>query len=54
MHYFAQDGNYGDAAMLVVVDTKHFTEQDWDSIDMASDWEKAQIALEISNRISGR
>jgi hypothetical protein len=31
-HYFATDGNYGDAEDLVVIDTDLFTEEDWTSI----------------------
>jgi len=37
MTYFAQDGNYGDASNLVIVDTTKWTEEEWASVEEASD-----------------
>ena len=48
MHYFAKDGNYGDALGLVVVDTSEWTEQDWVLIDEAIDDERPEIAEQIN------
>lgn len=48
MHYFAKDGNYGDALGLVVVDTSEWTEQDWVLIDEAMDDERPEIAEQIN------
>lgn len=35
--YFAKDGNYGDAADLLLVDTDTFTAEDFENIDMRRD-----------------
>jgi len=48
MHYFAADGNYGDASGLVVVDTSEWTEADWVRIDEAMDDERPEIAEQIN------
>lgn len=32
-HYFAQDGNYGTADEIEIVDTSNWTEEMWDLID---------------------
>ena len=50
MHYFAKDGNYGDALGLVVVNTSEWTEQDWVLIDEAMDDERPEIAQQMSER----
>lgn len=47
-HYFAADGNYGDASGLVVVDTSEWTEADWVRIDEAMDDERPEIAGQIN------
>lgn len=47
-HYFAADGNYGDAHNGVVVDTERFTESDWEEIENAHDSERADVAIRIS------
>ena len=46
--YFGLDGNYGDAAGLVVVDTSNWTADDFDLIDEASDDKRAFAAIEIA------
>lgn len=33
LHYFAADGNYGDAACLVILDTTDWTPDHWDYFD---------------------
>jgi len=48
IHYFAADGNYGDAANLVVVDTGDWTADDWADIDFAIDANRPLIALSRS------
>jgi hypothetical protein len=35
--YFAEDGNYGDASGLVIVDTSDWTEEQWQMIEGTSD-----------------
>jgi len=51
-HYFAKDGNYGDALGLVVVDTSDWTEEHWVLIDEAMDDERPEIAEEINATIN--
>lgn len=48
MHYFAADGNYGDASGLIVVDTSNWTEEDWVLIDEAFDYDRPKIAEELT------
>lgn len=48
-HYFAQDGIYGDATDLVLVDTTNWTEDDWLLIEDAQDYERADLAQRISD-----
>lgn len=48
-HYFAQDGNYGDATELIIVDTDKWTEDDWLLIEDAHDSERADLAERIAN-----
>jgi hypothetical protein len=47
--YFAEDGTYGNAKGLLVLDTELWTEDDWHKIDTASDNERATVALSIAN-----
>ena len=49
-HYFAIDGNYGDASLIVIVDTTDWDKLDWIEIEEASDWERHLVAQEIANR----
>ncbi len=49
--YFAADGNYGEADDLVVVDTTSWSQEDWDEVEEASDYERPVIAKTISERI---
>ena len=46
--YFAQDGSYGDAAGLVIIDTRAWPQDDWDRIDMAHDRDRVSIAISIA------
>ncbi len=46
-HYFAADGNYGDATDGVIVDTTDFTEEDWEKIENAPDEQRVHIAVRI-------
>jgi hypothetical protein len=48
--YFAMDGNYGDADGIVLVETSTFSESEWTEIEEASDHERANLAVEISDR----
>jgi len=46
-HYFAEDGNYGDAEGIVMVNTELFTSEDWAEIEEASDDTRALLATDI-------
>lgn len=47
MHYFAKDGNYGDAAGILVLPTEKFTEQDWQDLSECHESERADLAGKI-------
>lgn len=50
IHYFAEDGNYGDANGLVVIETTRWTELDWEDIEMSSDESRPATAETISKK----
>jgi hypothetical protein len=45
--YFAQDGSFGDAHNIEIIDTSDFNENDWRKIWEASDNDKSSVAVEI-------
>lgn len=46
--YFAEDGNYGDASTLAIVDTSEWTDEDWERLDEESDWNRPETARLIA------
>jgi hypothetical protein len=52
-HYFASDGNYGGAAKVIILETEHWTEDDWITIEEAGDLGRVQVALDISASYNG-
>lgn len=52
-HYFAEDGNYGDANGLVVLETTKWNELDWEAIEESSD-ESLPATAEIIARRYGK
>lgn len=47
--YFAGDGNYGlENGNFVLVDVSKWTDEDWERIDEALDWERPRLANEIA------
>ena len=46
--YFANDGSYGDAAGLVILDTRAWNQEQWDAVENASDYERVAIALNVA------
>jgi len=44
LHYFAQDGNYGDAYGMSIMETSHWNQDDWDIIEQASDADRPVVA----------
>lgn len=49
MHYFATDGNYGDAEDILIIDTDLFTQEDWEEIESQPDYDRLETAQEIYN-----
>ena len=48
--YFAVDGNYGSADGMVIIDTTNWSEDEWSQVELASDTERAQVALDLTNK----
>ena len=49
-HYFTEDGNYGEADKLVVIETSSWNEEDWQEIDDTPDWDRPRVAKIINNK----
>lgn len=49
-HFFSNDGSYGDADGILVVDTDTWTDEDWRDINDASDSTRLDIAKDIAER----
>jgi hypothetical protein len=52
-HYFAGDGNYGAADRVAIVDTGHWTEDDWLELEEAYDLDRIDVALKIESKYRG-
>lgn len=52
-HYFAGDGNYGGADRVAILETEHWTEDDWLRIEEAYDLDRISVALDIDNQYRG-
>jgi hypothetical protein len=52
-HYFAGDGNYGAADRVAIVDTGHWTEEDWNELEDAYDLDRIDVALKIDSKYRG-
>ena len=52
-HYFAGDGNYGAADRVAIVDTGHWTEEDWLELEEAYDLDRIDVALKIDSKYRG-
>ena len=48
LHYFALDGNYGNADGIVLVDTADWSEDDWSAVEMAGDSDRASVAYALA------
>jgi len=48
MVFFANDGSYGDATDLVVLNCEHFNNEDWLAIDEANDYDRLPIARTLA------
>ena len=52
--YFANDGSYGDAEGIVVVDVTNWTDEDWnEDIEYAPDMARTQVARDIAAKRGG-
>lgn len=49
-HYFAKDGNYGNAYAMFTCDTVEWTEEDWQAIEESSDSERVNVAIAIASK----
>lgn len=48
MTYFAQDGSYGDSAGMVILDTRAWSEEQWNLVSEASDSDRVALALQVA------
>jgi hypothetical protein len=44
LNYFAEDGNYGNADGLTIMETTHWDDTDWAIIESASEWARPEVA----------
>jgi hypothetical protein len=44
LSYFAEDGNYGNAGGMTIMETTHWTELDWEIIEQVSDEHRPVVA----------
>jgi len=44
LSYFAEDGAYGDASGILVMETTHFSELDWQMLQDCSDEQRTAVA----------
>ena len=49
-HYFAEDGNFGNADGIAILDTSQWTEDDWMEIESSEDYARADTARQIAQR----
>ena len=47
IHYFAADGNFGNATNLVIVDTTDWTDEEWADVEYAIDDQRSTTALSL-------
>jgi hypothetical protein len=52
-HYFAGDGNYGAADRVAIVDTGHWTEEDWNELEDSYDLDRIDTALRLDAKYRG-
>ena len=48
--YFAADGSYGDAAGLVIIDTRAWSPEDWEAVESVNDWNRTTVAHNIAKQ----
>ena len=50
LYYFAEDGTYGDASKLVIIETTDWNENDWEEIEETPDWDRPRTSKIINNK----
>ena len=48
--YFANDGSYGDANGLVIIDTRAWSPEDWEAVENANDYTRSNLAHNIAQQ----
>ena len=48
--YFAEDGSYGNADNIALVDTDDWTPEEWETIDETPDWERPGVAEKLARK----
>jgi len=51
--YFAQDGSYGNANGLIILDALGWSSDDWERIENASDFNRLDVAIDIAQENGG-
>ena len=52
-HYFAGDGNFGAADRVFLIETHHWSEDDWLEIEESYDLDRIDKAIEIDGKYRG-
>lgn len=47
--YFAQDGSYGDADGIVVLDTNQWSDYEWNLVSLCADRDRTELAQDIND-----
>ena len=50
MHFFSEDGSYGGADGILVVDTSQWTADDWREVEDTSDLHRLEVARDIARK----
>jgi len=49
MYYFAEDGSYGEAEGLVIVDTTLWTEEMWEVVSTTCESDRLEVLLQLDD-----
>lgn len=53
MIYFAQDGSFGRADGMVILDVSPWSNDDWESVELCLEDDRVKIALDIARKYGG-
>jgi hypothetical protein len=48
LSYFAEDGSYGNADGVTIMETTHWNETDWAIIEAAAEWARPEVARALT------